>query len=671
MNVLVYSGPGTTVESVQYCTDTLRRLLTPHYSVLPVSQNVINNEPWERSTSLIVMPGGADLPYCRELNGKGTTNIKKFVQKGGRYLGFCAGAYYGSAKVEFEVGDPVLEVSGSRELGFFEGIARGSAYKGFQYGNDDGACAPKIKVNQEALGVDFSTFNSYFNGGPTFVDAAKKDGVEVLAEYADAIDVEGGPAAAVYCKYGRGSAVLTGFHPEYSVPGLKITLDKSDKRLEVIGDLEAHETARVEFVRAVLAKMGMIVNRNDELPPVLTRLSLSALEPERLAPLIESLKPELSQDKPNQLKGFNDTFQFNDAKDGLFSHLDGLSVEDRPMFTNPEDNHKVLKQVDVFYSGRPSPKDTPHFNHEMYFDELKRVGGQFGSSFGDTLLYGEVVTSTSTMLEKNFQLLKHLPTGFFAVGTIQVNGRGRGNNVWVNPPGVLAVSGVIKFPLHDIGPNTPLVFIQYLVSLAMVEAIRGYGPGYDQMPIRMKWPNDIYAENPAKRGVDVGQIATSDEYLKIGGILVNSTLLENEFNLVFGLGVNVSNAAPTTSVNLILKALNHERQAKGLPKLPEYRIEILLARFANEIGKMMRTFRFAGFRPFENLYYSRWLHTDKIVTLEQHGNMKAKIKGITMDGGMLLVEEVDRNGKSLGRTVELQPDGNSFDMFRGLLKKKT
>lgn len=63
--------------------------------------------------------------------------------------------------------------------------------------------------------------------------------------------------------------------------------------------------------------------------------------------------------------------------------------------------------------------------------------------------------------------------------------------------------------------------------------------------------------------------------------------------------------------------------------------------------------------------------SDKIVTLEQYNNVKAKIKGISPDFGMLVVEEVDRHNTPLGKIYQLQPDGNSFDMMKGLLKRKS
>jgi len=35
------------------------------------------------------------------------------------------------------------------------------------------------------------------------------------------------------------------------------------------------------------------------------------------------------------------------------------------------------------------------------------------------------------------------------------------------------------------------LFVQYIASMAIVEAVKAYGEGYDDVPVRLKWPNDI------------------------------------------------------------------------------------------------------------------------------------------------------------------------------------
>lgn len=193
----------------------------------PLTESALLKEPWAPTCALLVFPGGADLGYCRVLNGAGNRTIAQYVRRGGAYLGFCAGGYYGSRRCEFEVGNPALEVVGSRELAFFPGTCRGGAFKGFEYHSEKGARAANISVSKGAFDDSESLpdeFRCYYNGGGVFVDADKlaseSSNVQILAEYTGDIDVESGAAkpAIVYCKVGEGCAILTGPHPEYFLP---------------------------------------------------------------------------------------------------------------------------------------------------------------------------------------------------------------------------------------------------------------------------------------------------------------------------------------------------------------------------------------------------------------------------------------------------------------------
>lgn len=206
---------------MRHCLYTLRRLLAPNYAVTPFSENALLKEPWQPTCALLVFPGGADLGFCSVLNGAGNRRITEYVRRGGRYLGFCAGGYYGSGRCEFEVGDKKLEVVGRRELAFFPGTCRGGAFKGFQYHSEAGARAAKVSVARDALSLEGEVngdISVYYNGGGVFVDAEtmKDEGVEVLASYTEELDVDGGKgkAAVVYCKVAEGAAILTGPHPE-------------------------------------------------------------------------------------------------------------------------------------------------------------------------------------------------------------------------------------------------------------------------------------------------------------------------------------------------------------------------------------------------------------------------------------------------------------------------
>lgn len=186
----------------------------------PVTADMLVQDPWTATCALLVVPGGADLGYCAALNGAGNRRIDQFVKRGGAYLGFCAGGYYGCGRCEFEVGNKDLEVIGGRELAFFPGTCRGCAFPGFVYHSESGARAAELKVSKDALSAGNvpTVFRSYYNGGGVFVDAPRyaEKGVEVLASYTEELNVNPGEgtAAVVYCKVGDGAAILTGPHPE-------------------------------------------------------------------------------------------------------------------------------------------------------------------------------------------------------------------------------------------------------------------------------------------------------------------------------------------------------------------------------------------------------------------------------------------------------------------------
>jgi len=215
LNVLIYSGPGATPTSIRHITYTLRRLLGANYAIITITAEQLLKEPWPPTCALLVLPGGADMAYCRSLNGTGNRRIKQYVQLVGSFLGLCAGGYYGCSKCEFEVGKRGMEVVGERELGFFPGTCRGLAFGGFVYNSEDGARAVRVKEKDGTGPV----FRSYYNGGGVFVDAGKFEdkGIEVLATYEDELVVDAGEggAAVVLCKVGEGKVVLTGPHPEY------------------------------------------------------------------------------------------------------------------------------------------------------------------------------------------------------------------------------------------------------------------------------------------------------------------------------------------------------------------------------------------------------------------------------------------------------------------------
>jgi biotin--protein ligase len=226
--------------------------------------------------------------------------------------------------------------------------------------------------------------------------------------------------------------------------------------------------------------------------------------------------------------------------------------------TDTVDLHKVPKYLIASALTAASP--LRHWDSSLYFTSLQQARTALDETpvegIGSVIQYGERVTSTQTMLDKNPRLMRHLPSGFTSLATHQISGRGRGGNAWISPLGCLQFSTLLHIPVstssssqqayyHNLG-STPmavgpkLVFVQYLAGLAIVQAIRtGLGAEYAEVgrKVRLKWPNDIYAEvedgpgSEERKGVfkHLGK-----SWAKMGGILVNSQFERGVWSLVVG-----------------------------------------------------------------------------------------------------------------------------------------
>ncbi|KAG6333494.1 hypothetical protein ID866_5597 [Astraeus odoratus] len=271
---------------------------------------------------------------------------------------------------------------------------------------------------------------------------------------------------------------------------------------------------------------------------------------------------------------------------------------------------------------------TPFFSPSTFFsalDELRdRDHGTYtdpSSSWriGDALLYGEVVTSTQSMLDN------------------------------------------IRLPLRDAMAGTPparsirasnLVFIQYLFALAVVDACRVLDPsGSWSERVRLKWPNDIYGEFPAH------QAWTKSEFKKLGGILVNLSFGGGMVDIIIGCGLNILNEAPIASLAQ-LQSLAGNNQAS-----PPLRVERVTAAILAAFERIWESFlanEERGFEPFLGRYVSRWLHSNQIVKLTTTTpHIMVRIESITTDHGLLRTVPL---GDAHGRYFVVAPNllGHGF-----------
>ncbi|XP_076317456.1 biotin--protein ligase-like isoform X3 [Tachypleus tridentatus] len=273
-------------------------------------------------------------------------------------------------------------------------------------------------------------------------------------------------------------------------------------------------------------------------------------------------------------------------------------------------------------------KDCLTFDLQKYKSHLQT------KELGQVILYFDTVSTTMDILEGFTDV-----SGILAIARYQTKGRGRSGNQWLSPNGCAMFTLHVSFSVKSfLGQSLP--FLQHLTTLAVIQAVC-HRSGYEDISLKIKWPNDIYC----------GSLA------KIGGVLVNSSICGKTVNCFVGCGINISNSYPTICVNDLIKFHN---QATG-SKLEQLTIEEVLALTLTRLEVLISSFQTYGASKILPLYYSHWLHNKQEVWLEELQE-KATIQGLDKYGFL----EVDT---SYG-IVSLQPDGNSFDMMRNLIRQK-
>ncbi|KAB7503063.1 Biotin--protein ligase [Armadillidium nasatum] len=208
---------------------------------------------------------------------------------------------------------------------------------------------------------------------------------------------------------------------------------------------------------------------------------------------------------------------------------------------------------------------TKEFSTVKYFEELNT------SFIGRLVVFCEVLSSTmNVVLGKS-----PLEDGIAVIAIRQREGRG---------------CTMFSLQLHfsassNMGQCLP--FLQHLMSLAMVTAVTGI-PGYKDIPLRLKWPNDIYLNSNTK----------------IGGVIVEASIQGGRVIANLGCGINLSNTNPTSCINAAIREYNAATKAK----LAELTYEVLCARIFNQAEYFIKRFQENGADEIIKEYYNYWLH---------------------------------------------------------------
>jgi len=98
MNVLVYSGCTTvTPRASRELHSALKKILSGSYDVKLANAHLLNDQPWQEHTSLVVFPS-LDSSEHDGLVGKTRQALRQWVGRGGRYLGIGTGAGFAGSQ---------------------------------------------------------------------------------------------------------------------------------------------------------------------------------------------------------------------------------------------------------------------------------------------------------------------------------------------------------------------------------------------------------------------------------------------------------------------------------------------------------------------------------------------------------------------------------------------
>ncbi|XP_053397542.1 biotin--protein ligase-like [Mercenaria mercenaria] len=375
---------------------------------------------------------------------------------------------------------------------------------------------------------------------------------------------------------------------------------------EMFNALKKSNTARFEILGQLLTTLGLECSASS--PPVLTPAVLVAKESNLKHNFLKSIENRLSS---GVLKYGTQSLQFttDDSSPAEENLLPVLTEESEPFMKN--------------------------FNQGEYCGNLK------SRILGNTVIYVDVIPTTMTLLDG---LMFSVPetTGLIAIARQQTQGVGRGGNSWLSPIGCAMFSLHVKLPV-DSNLGKAVSYLQHITSLAVVYSVCTL-EGYQDIDLRLKWPNDIYYGRE----------------MKLGGVIVKSTFMDGMVHATIGCGFNVDNSNPTICINDLIQ-LHNRQEGTSLPACTS---EQLIGRTVTCIENLIDEFQTEGAESFKQKYYEKWLHSNSKVNLQSEGNAEVQIIGLD-EYGYLLVETAD------GVKISVQPDGNSFDMMKNLISMKT
>lgn len=411
MNVLVYSGLATSPPSLSHTLSTLRAVLLPHYAVQPVAPQTLAAHPWAATCALLVFP--AFLPTATSPGAvppPAATAVQKYAERGGKVLilGSDVHVHESRARVSLAAGIESVTLADTGLLTLTDGESRLNFSVGATKGNMlDAAGEPATLTMPD--GVAVGPLLRVPGGQVDLTDVTGIEGFSVLAHYGSSDDAR--TAAGIKTRIGDGAVTFWSTHLEYSTREEIVSSILAKSSAPTPEELAKAEDGRIHILRDTLVGLGLTLPAQGSgvARPTAQVLIGAPWRPAVVLSVLKELEvPDLLtvSEKGYEFKDSNDTFIIHPAS----ATADVFGVDQAKRYPSEDSATWNPKHIVVF-EGRnlPARELVPRFDLEAYYAALEdaRMKQECPPSYtdedwgmGEALLYGEVVTSTQTMLDK-------------------------------------------------------------------------------------------------------------------------------------------------------------------------------------------------------------------------------------------------------------------------------
>lgn len=288
---------------------------------------------WDPNTSLLYIPGARSSELDQHIGSK-VEEIKEFVNRGGKFLGWCGGGYWACRKVHYRM-NAETTLHKIRNLAFWKGVEEGpflpstdDSRDGIEFSH--GAVKVKWEGSEELKKYlpDGLEVNVLLSGGGSFIPAEDEHAHKVLAVYGG--EKKEKSFAGVKTYVGKGIAILINPYFTHGAEYLKSGVKTYKKFFpqhnwnQIVCDLEgASLKSAICFVDLLLeATKGQPVVQPEEKKPPKDRKAQANPEDGQL-----SIKEETIRNPHSLSERFHSIQQEWQKKEELFHSSDAAKRE--------------------------------------------------------------------------------------------------------------------------------------------------------------------------------------------------------------------------------------------------------------------------------------------------------------------------------------------------------